>query len=242
MDLFEREQAVLDTALSRAASDGGMSVSGSEYAALAEEYNRILNLLRRTTRFADRAASVMNEKNVSLENRVYIDALTGIYNRRYFEEQLRRLIKSLSRADGFLSIMMLDVDRFKQYNDHYGHSQGDICLRMLAEAFTECVTRNEDFVARYGGEEFAVVLPNTDEAGAHVTTVRLMNAVRARDIPHIQSDVADCVTVSVGVTTVRVKHTHSADEYVRRADEALYRSKRGGRDKYTFLSFEGGAN
>ncbi len=166
--------------------------------------------------------------------KVYYDPLTGIYNRRYFEEQITRHLSLLSRASGTLSIMMVDIDFFKNYNDTYGHMQGDECLKTVAEAIKGCTQRDDDFVTRYGGEEFVVVLPNTDENGARILAGKILKAVRSRGMPHEKSSISDCVTVSVGVVTGRVKYPHTRDDYLRTADEMLYESKSSGRNRYTF--------
>jgi diguanylate cyclase (GGDEF)-like protein len=166
--------------------------------------------------------------------KIYFDALTGIHNRRYFDENQDRIIKTLSRSGGKLSLMMIDIDFFKNYNDTYGHKEGDNCLRMVADTLEKCVTRTDDFIARYGGEEFVVVLPNTDQKGACVIAKKLLKNMRELKIPHAKSAAADYVTVSIGVTTGAVSHTQDMDDYVRRADEMLYKSKQNGRNKYSF--------
>jgi len=171
----------------------------------------------------------------NFEQMAKIDPVTGIYNRRYLDENLKRVIGSLSRSHGTLSLLMIDVDLFKNYNDTYGHSKGDICLRTIAEVIGTNLLRADDFVARYGGEEFVVGLPNTGEKGARMVADRLLNAIRNRGIPHEASSVADCITISIGVTTGIVLHTYSGDNYIKRADKALYMSKQNGRNMYTFL-------
>ena len=166
------------------------------------------------------------------------DALTGIYNRRYFDEKLPRLMKTLSRSNSLLSMMMVDIDFFKNYNDTYGHSEGDRCLKAVAKALTEGITRTDDFVARYGGEEFVIVLPNTDENGACFVAKKLLENVINLNIPHENSAAASCVTVSIGVTTGRVDHAQTGEEYINRADAMLYESKSEGRNRYDFASLE----
>jgi diguanylate cyclase (GGDEF)-like protein len=168
-----------------------------------------------------------------------IDQLTGIYNRRYFDGNLKKIIKSHSRTGISLSLLMLDIDCFKKYNDTYGHGAGDNCLRAVAAAMTECITRDEDFIARYGGEEFAVVLPNTDSNGASLIAEKILEKVRECGIPHGASDIADYITISIGGTTGVVKHLQNGSEYIKYADKALYESKRNGRNRYTFINFEG---
>lgn len=172
--------------------------------------------------------------------RIYYDALTGLYNRRYFEERMEQVMNSLSRSGGMLSVMMVDIDNFKEYNDNYGHGEGDKCLRAVALALYASAIRKTDFIARYGGEEFAVVLPDTGESGARLVAERILNNVRKRKIPHEKSKSSDVVTVSVGVTSGTVNHNQSYEDYIKRADILLYMSKRSGRDKSTFGRFEAG--
>jgi diguanylate cyclase (GGDEF)-like protein/PAS domain S-box-containing protein len=186
---------------------------------------------------ANRANNAFLSRILHLEAetvKIYIDSLTNIYNRRYFDENAERLLKSLSRSGSALSLMMIDIDYFKKYNDTYGHSAGDNCLKTVADILSKNVPRTDDFVARYGGEEFVVVLPNTDEKGAHIVADRLLGSIRERMLPHGESEVADHVTISIGVTIGKVERKHSVDDFIRRADEMLYRSKQNGRNRYSF--------
>jgi diguanylate cyclase (GGDEF)-like protein len=173
-----------------------------------------------------------------LFNMTIIDELTGIYNRRYLDGNLKKIIKVHSRSGSNLSLLMLDIDYFKKYNDSYGHDAGDDCLRTIAAAVSQCVNRSEDFAARYGGEEFVVVLPSTDRNGARVVAENILKKIRECGIPHKASDIADHVTVSIGGTTAAVKYPQTGSDYVKNADKALYESKRNGRDRYTFEDFE----
>jgi len=164
-----------------------------------------------------------------------IDQLTGIYNRRYLDGSLKKIIKLHSRTDSSLSVLMIDIDYFKKYNDTYGHDAGDDCLRIITSALSQCIIREEDFVARYGGEEFVAVLPNTDENGAHLIAEKMLEKVRECNIPHKTSDIAGYVTISIGGTTGIVKHLQHGRNYIKLADEALYESKKNGRNRYTFI-------
>jgi len=166
--------------------------------------------------------------------KVYYDPLTSIYNRRFFDENLASVIKTLSRSNGLLSLMMIDVDLFKEFNDTYGHNEGDKCLKAIAKTISKNVTRENDFVARYGGEEFVVVLPHTDEKGARLLADKLLKRVRASKILHEKNVATGFVTISIGVVTGIVRHMQTGDDYVRHADEMLYVSKQSGRDRYTF--------
>jgi diguanylate cyclase (GGDEF)-like protein len=238
MDLFENEQKILDWAVSYLEDVcNGKSVDTEEFAFLVNEYRKLLKQARSTTHISDMTSTILLESNLELEDKVHLDALTGIFNRWFMEDNLKSIIKTLSRAKGTLSIMMVDVDFYKRYNDIYGHGKGDDCLKAIAKALFRTVGREDDFVVRYGGEEFLVVLPNTNQAGAESTAVKLLESVRTLRIPHKQSDAADHVTISIGVTTVKVVHSDHYMDYIRQADKALYISKQTGRDKYTFLKY-----
>jgi methyl-accepting chemotaxis protein len=165
------------------------------------------------------------------------DPLTGIFNRRYLDGSFKKIIKSLSRTNEKLSVLMLDIDFFKKYNDTYGHEAGDTCLKMVSHALNQCISRPDDFIVRYGGEEFVVILPNTGEEGARIIAEKLLDKMRECNIPHEKNDAASHVTISIGGTTGSVEYTQMGSEYIKRADEALYMSKQNGRNKYTFKPF-----
>jgi len=244
LDLFEIEEKIFEDAVKRVEEvrKGGSFVF-DEFEFLVKEYGKLLKQLRQSIHFADRISNGLFRNNMTLDEKVHFDALTGIYNRRFLDDNIKRIINSLSRSNGVLSVMMLDIDFFKKYNDTYGHSMGDECLKAVAKALSE-TGRVNDCVIRYGGEEFVVLLSNTDETGAGIMAGRLIDSVRTLCIPHINSDIADYVTVSIGATTVKVKHHHQYMSYIERADEALYMSKDTGRNKYTHLAYhdEGGGN
>jgi len=171
-------------------------------------------------------------------NMTVFDQLTGIYNRQFLNGQLRKFIKSMSRSGGILSVLMIDIDCFKKYNDAYGHAMGDSCLIKVAVALAGCITRYEDFIARYGGEEFAVVLPYTDEHGAGIIARRMLKKICECNIPHEKSNVSKFVTISIGGTTGNLKHSHHESDFIKCADKALYQSKHGGRNRYTFIGLD----
>ena len=172
-----------------------------------------------------------------IDNLAQIDALTGIYNRRFMESELNSVLELLSRSNGTLSILMIDIDHFKLYNDTYGHQQGDVCLKNVAQALSETISRTNDFVARYGGEEFIAVLPNTGEFGARLIAEKLLENIIALNIPHEKSSVAPYVTISIGAASGIVEHTQRWEDYVKRADEAVYKSKKDGRNRYTYVAY-----
>ncbi len=164
---------------------------------------------------------------------VYTDGLTGVHNRRYFDERLTVEWLRAVRNGSALSVVLLDVDFFKRYNDCYGHLAGDECLRRVASALKACVRRPSDLVARYGGEEFVCLLPDTDLLGAMTVAEELSQLLFVQQIPHADSSVAKVVTVSLGVCSKRaginVESAHSAESLMREADAQLYLAKARGR-------------
>ena len=162
---------------------------------------------------------------------VYVDGLTGVRNRRGFDEQLAREWGRAVREGSALSVLMLDVDFFKRYNDHYGHQAGDACLRSLATFLRQAVKRPGDLVARYGGEEFACLLPGTSLEGAMAVAQQLGAGVESLGLAHAASSVSPVVTVSVGVCCARGTEPGSAEALLRAADEQLYLAKETGRNR-----------
>ncbi|MEG4109053.1 diguanylate cyclase domain-containing protein [Microcoleus sp. S13_C5] len=160
------------------------------------------------------------------------DGLTQVANRRFFDERLQSEWHRLMQRKQQLSLIMLDVDYFKRYNDCYGHQAGDTCLVKVASSAAQAVKCSSDLFARYGGEEFAAILPNTDAAGAIAVAESMRQAIRNLAIPHEQSNVSSIVTVSMGIATVIPCLGTSPDELVAVADRALYDAKRQGRDRY----------
>jgi len=206
----------------------------AEITLMRVEYDDTFFLVRSTRDL--REINMLEETVRQLEtkaNKIYLDPLTDIYNRRFLDENLKRIISTLSRSGSALGFMMIDIDHFKKYNDTYGHDEGDKCLKAVAETLTKSLQRTDDFVVRFGGEEFAVVLPNTDESGARLMADKLLENVRKLGISHEKNDAANCVTISVGVATGKVDVSHNGNEYMKLADEMLYRSKGEGRNRYT---------
>ncbi len=169
--------------------------------------------------------------NEELQRLATLDGLTQIANRRRFDQYLDAEWQRLKREQVALSLIFLDVDFFKLYNDTYGHLAGDDCLRQLASAFKSIIKRPADLVARYGGEEFAVILPNTEIQGAVYMAQTIRQAVRNLAIPHAQSSVCDRVTVSLGVVSIVPNSEISPQDLINTADKALYIAKQQGRDQ-----------
>ena len=173
----------------------------------------------------------LKHKRDTLQRLSLVDGLTGVANRRRFDEVLEQEWRRARREGHPLSLLMFDVDHFKQFNDRYGHLDGDDCLRRVAQAIDASGSRPGDLAARYGGEEFVFLLPNSDAAGALAVAERCRGAVEALGIPHQGSGAAPVVTVSIGVATHRPDDDALVSALLEAADDALYRAKRGGRNR-----------
>ncbi|MGN7612491.1 diguanylate cyclase [Magnetococcales bacterium HHB-1] len=165
-----------------------------------------------------------------LERLSTLDGLTGIANRRQFDKMLEQEWRRAIRTKGMLSLVMMDIDFFKKYNDHYGHSGGDHCLRQVAQTLEKSLDRVSDSVSRYGGEEFACILPETPLAGAVLVAEKLRLAVLKMDIPHRGSLVADQVTMSMGIHAMIPTPESAPQTLIDKADAMLYRAKEAGRN------------
>ncbi|MBL8312133.1 MAG: PleD family two-component system response regulator [Rubrivivax sp.] len=185
----------------------------------------------RIVRARVRTHLTLKQQSDLLRKWVYVDGLTGVFNRRHFDEHLSNEWSRAVRSRSHLALVMLDVDHFKRYNDHYGHQAGDDCLRRVAAALRVGVKRSADLVARYGGEEFVCLLPDTDLAGAVQVAETLRELVLAERIAHAESGVAPVVTVSLGACSVVPTVHGSAASLLGAADAQLYAAKSGGRNR-----------
>lgn len=173
----------------------------------------------------------LKEVNINLENLSSLDGLTGIPNRRNFDKFIKMSWKNAIREQQPLSLIMVDIDYFKLYNDNYGHLPGDHCLIRVAKTLASTIERPIDLVARYGGEEFIVVLPNTDKEGALFVAERMRMNIEKLAIKHDHSYVADCVTVSLGVEDIIPRSSDSIADFLSSVDNALYLAKQEGRNR-----------
>jgi diguanylate cyclase (GGDEF)-like protein len=166
-----------------------------------------------------------------------LDGLTGVPNRRIFDERLDAEWRACRRSGSPLSLLMVDVDHFKLYNDHYGHLDGDQCLKAVASALASSVERGRDMLARFGGEEFVCLLPDTDLEGAKHIAEKLRQAVEGLAIPHVESKTAATVTVSLGVATTAQCDALEPPDLLKVADEQLYLAKQSGRNRVFGVQF-----
>ncbi|HET7774923.1 MAG TPA: diguanylate cyclase [Azospira sp.] len=184
----------------------------------------------------DVTAAVRREKQLreqaqQLHQLSNIDGLTGVANRRNFDTRFQEEFQRAQRHGTAISVLMLDIDYFKEYNDTYGHQAGDTCLTVVANTLRRCLQRGGDFVARYGGEEFAVVLPGCDHRCAFSLAETLKQQVSQLGMPHAASNAAPQLTISVGAASITPSRQARAVDLLRSADAALYQAKRLGRDR-----------
>jgi diguanylate cyclase (GGDEF)-like protein len=199
------------------------------YMSLAEERTMLVERI-------ERANEGLEASNERLAEMAAFDGLTGIANRRFFDEVFPVMLLAAARDALPISVLMIDIDSFKQYNDRYGHQAGDECLRDVARALRASLVRPADFVARYGGEEFVALLPHTDAAGVAVVAERLRSSVYDLAIA-AQSSAAGLITISIGGTTwLPGAGELRGNELLGRADAALYEAKRRGRNRFEFAA------
>jgi diguanylate cyclase (GGDEF)-like protein len=218
------------------------SEGNDELAILARSMGSMVDSLTRREQDLQRLATTLEQRvvertaelsqlNERLEELSTTDGLTGVANRRHFDTVLNREWRQAARYGLPLSVIMIDIDHFKGYNDAYGHQQGDDCLRQVATTLEAGVTRAGDLVARYGGEEFAAILSHMTEGEAVHAAEKLRASVEALRIPHRSSSVADHVTISLGVATMVPDRDQEPSMLLAEADHALYAAKEGGRNR-----------
>jgi two-component system chemotaxis family response regulator WspR len=171
------------------------------------------------------------EKNIELQRMTHSDGLTGVCNRRRFDEYIQEEWSRALRDQSALSVLMIDIDDFKQYNDTYGHLAGDEVLKKVANTLQLNVSRSTDLVARFGGEEFALIMRTTPQEGALAVARRLRMSVEGMALAHSRSSVAGYLTVSVGGASMVPSRDGSFLDLIEAADKALYEAKRAGKNQ-----------
>jgi len=166
-----------------------------------------------------------------LEEFSFKDGLTGVANRRMFDSIMEMEWANARRNNQPLSLIMLDIDYFKQYNDQYGHIQGDDCLKRVGKTLSSAATRSRDFFARFGGEEFVLILPETDDNSAKKVAERCRNLIFKEQIPHEKSQVSNILTISLGVGTTIPSHLDELISFIEEVDKRLYQAKLKGRNR-----------
>jgi diguanylate cyclase (GGDEF)-like protein len=219
----------------------GIAVGGDDYLVKPVSEAVLKAKVSAMQRIAQMRASLLvltrklDEANRELTRLSAVDGLTGIANRRSFDAALLREWRRSARVGASISLLVVDVDCFKQFNDAYGHQVGDECLKAVARALVGHSRRPADLIARYGGEEFAAVLPDTSEEGARIVAEAMRNAVQSLAITHRFSSAARVVTVSIGIATVTPGRSDESGfvNLLKSADQALYESKHAGRNRWT---------
>lgn len=240
--------AALDSLVSRLVTENEHAVGRVRIISAAMLLAMLLGLLtvagfmfEPLVRQIQREALLLEEANEELRQLSALDGLTGIANRRAFEERIDEEWRRAVRDSASIALLMIDIDHFKLYNDRYGHLQGDDCLVHLAQGLRRAVSRPADFIARYGGEEFAVILPDTDLHGAVNVAENLRSRVATLGIRHEASPVHHAVTISVGAATVVPSPEMGVAVLIAAADRTLYRAKQNGRNRVESEWVAGGA-
>lgn len=212
-------------------------IASIRYKSRAEDYLNRKELreksgeLKRLNQKLEETNRKLTEANHKLEILSQTDSLTGVKNRFVFDSILMEQWSKCKKNEKVLSLIMIDIDFFKAYNDGYGHQAGDFCLKQVAEVLFACMERDCDTLARYGGEEFAILLPEMDKEAAQKLAEKMRHSVEQKRIPHAFSSVLGVVTISLGVYTVIPSDEISKEDFVRAADMALYEAKKGHRNK-----------
>lgn len=202
--------------------------------AIISEVNKLFIRLSRQREELEESKQALESANEQLKELAGIDSLTRIANRRKFDEVLKQEMNAPQRAKEHLSLLMIDIDFFKAYNDNYGHLGGDMVLRSVAPKLESEALAHFGFTARYGGEEFAIILPGHSEHEAEQIAELMLESVRSLGIPHHYSGVSDQITISIGGCTLYPGEKATPHDLIGRADGALYQAKSEGRSRYVF--------
>jgi diguanylate cyclase (GGDEF)-like protein len=203
----------------------------NETLTLQSENQSLLTSLQQKNEHLEHTNNELIKTKEFLTEQTFSDSLTGIANRRSFDHTLIKEWNRCLRRQYPLSCILIDIDYFKRYNDHYGHQKGDYLLRKVADIISGQATRADDLVARYGGEEFVVILSNASHDDAVLLAEKTRQAVEEANLEHLNSDVAGHITISAGVATIHPDNLKDSYEVVHKADEKLYEAKRNGRNQ-----------
>lgn len=179
---------------------------------------------------------LLRDQALELRSQTFSDGLTGIANRRHFDVAMEKEMRRAKRSGTPLSLLMIDIDSFKPYNDHYGHQQGDDTLIKVAHALAAMLQRPADLIARYGGEEFAVILPEMTVEHSQALAEKMRERIAGLGIPHAKSELTGYVTVSIGLATHALEHPSDIAVLLGEADRALYMAKGAGRNRVVRFS------
>ncbi|MBE9006617.1 PleD family two-component system response regulator [Fortiea sp. LEGE XX443] len=229
--LWERTPILMITSLDDAESvDRAFEAGASDYVTKPIHWAVLRQRLRRLLQQAQ-VYKQLEAANLALQQLANVDGLTGLANRRRFDEYLTTQWINLAQEESPLSLILCDIDYFKFYNDQYGHPAGDVCLQKVGTVLSQKAQKHHDLVARYGGEEFAVIMPNTHASGAFYVATAMQAGVKNLQIVHDASVVNEYVTLSIGVATLIPTWESSPSDLIVAADKALYTAKAKGRNQ-----------
>lgn len=234
---LSQTMTVLCLSEAEAGADAGVNAEAAKSSKTAQSpeptsvESRQFRTMRVLHRLVETAARELESTNRELDGMARKDSLTGLHNRRMFDEQLASEIKHIGRTGYPLSLIILDVDHFKRYNDHHGHLMGDDCLRRIGRVLESVAQRSTDLATRYGGEEFALILVNTDYPFAMALAEDIREKIEALNIPHHDSPTMPRITVSLGVVTASYDRTPDTESIVEPCDLQLYAAKASGRNR-----------
>jgi diguanylate cyclase (GGDEF)-like protein len=230
-DIFDLENEVIHEAEDLLQAKEFTSAEDEEqYEKLLNAYRRLLKQMRTLVRMSDIMQSKLSTMSVELEKLSQIDGLTGLYNRRFFNDIYLREWRNAMNAGTVLGAMMIDIDYFKVYNDTFGHLAGDVCLQKIANSIEQAVKDFNAFACRFGGEEFIILLPDTDSEQCTVIVQEIMNNIARLNIPGAIKTVGGNVTVSIGIGLTAPTQEAKMESLINAADQALYRAKKDGRN------------
>ncbi|WP_414752765.1 diguanylate cyclase domain-containing protein [Anabaena sp. CCY 9910] len=229
--LWERTPILMITSLNDAESvDRAFEAGATDYITKPIHWAVLRQRLRRLLQQAQ-VYKQLEAANMALQHLANVDGLTGLANRRRFDNYLNTQWINLVQKGAPLSLILCDIDYFKFYNDQYGHPAGDICLQKVGSVLSYKAQKHQDLVARYGGEEFAVIMPYTHAKGAIYVAHTIQTSVRDLQITHDKSAVSQHITLSMGVATITPTWESSPSDLIAAADKALYKAKESGRDR-----------
>ena len=215
----------------RASVDRAFAAGAADYITKPVHWPVLRQRLRRLIQ-QSQLQMKLEAANRELQRLASMDGLTQLANRRRFDEYLQQEWQRMTREQLPLSLILCDIDYFKPYNDTYGHQAGDRCLQQVARTLQTAVRRPADLIARYGGEELAIILPNTQPAGAAHIAQTICTAIKNLAIPHASSTVHSCITISAGAAGIIPPFDLTTEDLIAAADRALYQAKAEGRDRY----------
>lgn len=229
--IFLKEEEVIKKSILIAESTIETDKDKELYMNLAHDYTELLEQMKRVVRMSDIIENKLNDVRLSIDEISKIDFVTNIYNRRYFDKVFMEEWENSKNDKNSLAVVMIDIDKFKEYNDRYGHIKGDQCLEMISSEIKKVMEETGDVVSRYGGEEFICLIKNSDLKKAEYVAEKIRKSVEDLNIEHKGWSEYKIVTVSIGIASVKPTSDLIPETIISMADEALYRAKNSGRNK-----------